>query len=347
MLRLDHPAALSVTVVEDEPLAQDVLVRAARMWEYECQAASTAEQALQLLENHPTAIVVTDLKMPGRGGIWLVREIRQRWPEMSIIVLTAGHDPDAAAACLEAGADHYFLKPIKLDEFRHVLETTRRSHHDRREKEHRRRQLEAAVRRQTRRVRRTFLSAIDSLVRAMEERDPSTAGHSLRVREYALRLGEAIGLTRLEMRQLDLAAKLHDIGKVGVPEAILHKQASLTPAEDHVIREHPIIGERVLTPIIRSRAVLAGIRGHHERLDGAGYPDGLKGEEIPLLARIISIVDCYDALTTTRTYREPLPSSDALVHLRRGAGTQFDAELVEAFIGILQSKTPDPLLEAI
>ena len=332
----DLAAPLSVTIVEDEPLAQDVLMPAARIWDYECQAAATAEQALELLEHWPTAIVVTDLKMPGQGGIWLVQEIRRRWPQMSIIVLTAGHDPDAAASCLEAGADHYFLKPIKLDEFRHVLETTRRDNYDRREKEWRRRQLERMVRRQTRRVRRTFLSAIDSLVRAMEERDPSTTGHGLRVRDLALRLGEALGLDRRQLKQLGLAAKLHDVGKVGVPEAILHKQGPLTPEEDRIIREHPLIGERVLRPIIRSRAVLAGIRGHHERIDGTGYPDGLKGDAIHVLARIISIADCYDALTTSRAYRQPLGSADALEHLRAGAGTQFEADFVYAFIQIME-----------
>lgn len=338
MQRLHQGAALSVTVVDDEPLAQDVLVRAAKMWDYDCQTAGTAEQALDLLEEHPTPIVVTDLKMPGRGGIWLVKEIRRRWPDVSIIVLTAGHDPEAATACLEAGADHFFLKPIKLDEFRHVLETTRRSHHIRRQKDLHRRQLERAVRHQTRRVRRTFLSAIDSLVRAMEERDPSTAGHSLRVRAHALALGEAVGLMRLEMKQLELAAKLHDIGKVGVPEAILHKQGALTEEEDHIIREHPIIGERVLTPIIRSRAVLAAIRGHHERIDGQGYPDGLRGDAIPLLARIISIADCYDALTTSRAYREPMAVREALEHLRAGAGTQFESAFVQAFVTLQEAK---------
>jgi response regulator RpfG family c-di-GMP phosphodiesterase len=334
MRRADPLAALSVTVVEDEPMAQDVLVRAARAWDYECQAASTAEQALELLEQRPTAIVVTDLKMPGRGGIWLVREIRRRWPEVAIIVLTAGHDPDAAAACLEAGADHYFLKPIKLDEFRHALETTRRSHCDRREKERHRQQLEKAVRRQTLRVRHTFLSAIDSLVRAMEERDPCTTGHAMRVRDHAVRLGAALGLDRGQLRKLDLAAKLHDVGKVGVPEAILHKQGPLDPEEDRIIREHPVIGERVLRPIIRSRAILAAIRSHHERLDGGGYPDGLAGDAIPKLARIITIADCYDALTTSRAYREPSPAAEALDLLRAGAGTQFEPAFVEAFVGL-------------
>lgn len=338
MRRPDHFAALTVTVVEDEPMAQDVLVRAARMWDYECQAADSAEQALELLEHHPTAVVVTDLKMPGRGGIWLVQEVRRRWPDMAIIVLTAGHDPDGAAACLDAGADHYFLKPIKLDEFHHVLETTRRRHWDRREQQLHRRQLERAVQRQTKRVRRTFLSAIDSLVRAMEERDPCTTGHGMRVRDHALRLGQALGLDRRALRQLDLAAKLHDVGKVGVPEAILHKQGALTPEEDRIIREHPLIGERVLRPIIRSRAVRAGIRGHHERIDGGGYPDGLKGDAIPVLARIITIADCYDALTTARAYRDPLPVAEALDHLRAGAGTQFEPEFVRVYLQVTSGR---------
>jgi response regulator RpfG family c-di-GMP phosphodiesterase len=335
-------ATRSVTVVEDEPLARDVLARAAQLWDYDCQTANTAEEALELLERRLTPIVVTDLRMPGRGGIWLVHEIRRRWPQVAIIVLTAGHDTEAAEACLAAGADHYFLKPIKLDEFRHALETTRRANDVRREKERQRRHLERVVRRQTRRVRRTFLSAIDSLVRAMEERDPYTAGHSLRVRDHALRLGRVLGFDRRVLRQLDLAAKLHDIGKVGVPEHILLKQGPLDDDEDRIMREHPVIGERVLAPIIRSPAVLAGIRGHHERLDGRGYPDGLRSNDIPIMARIIAVADCFDALTIARAYRQPLPVPDALEHLRAGAGSQFDPLLVEAFIAVTE---PSAILE--
>lgn len=338
-MRRTNDAPVLVTVVEDEPMAQDVLVRAARMWQYECQTAGTAEQALELLERQLTPIVVTDLRMPGKGGIWLVQEVRRRWPEVSVIVLTAGDDSQAVSACLDAGAHHYFLKPIKLDEFRHVLEATHRAYHIDQEKERYRRRLERAVRRQTQKVRHTFLSAIDSLVRAMEERDPCTAGHSRRVRRYALRLGDALGLTGMERRQLSLAAKLHDIGKVGVPEAILHKQGRLTPAEDRVIREHPVIGERVLVPIISSRAVLSAIRAHHERIDGTGYPDGLKGDAIPLLARIVTIADCFDALTTSRPYRQPLPAATALEHIRCGAGTRFEPEFVQVFVEVMQVKS--------
>jgi len=153
-----RPTGIAVTVVDDEPVAQDILVRAARSWDYQCQSASSAEQAVELLERQPTPIVVTDLKMPGKGGIWLVGEVRRRWPDVGVIVLTAGHDPDSAEECLQAGAHHYFFKPIKFDEFRHVLETTWRTFQFRQQDHHYLSRLECEVKRQTRRVRSTFLS---------------------------------------------------------------------------------------------------------------------------------------------------------------------------------------------
>jgi putative two-component system response regulator len=329
-----RPAGMAVTVVDDEPVAQDVLVRAARSWDYQCQSAGTAEQALELLQRQLTPIVVTDLLMPGRGGIWLVGEVRRRWPEVNVIVLTAGHDPDSAQECLRAGAHHYFFKPIKLDEFRHVLETTWRTFQFQQADRLYRDQLERDVRRQTRRVRRTFLSAIDSLVRTMEERDPYTAGHSMRVRHFALALASAVGLDARRRKLLSLSAKLHDIGKAGVPEAILHKPAKLSRDEERIIQEHPVIGERILTPVIRNREVLSAVRGHHERFNGTGYPDGLSGDQIPLLARLISIPDCFDALTTSRAYRAAMPVSQALAIIREGSGTQFEPEMVQSFLKV-------------
>jgi response regulator RpfG family c-di-GMP phosphodiesterase len=329
---IDDLAARSVTVVDDEPVVQDVLVRAARSWNYDCQAAGTAEQALELLQQRPTSVVVTDLRMPGQGGIWLVREVRRRWPDVSIIVLTAGQDQDAARQCLEAGADQFFVKPVKLDEFHHALERTCLDYHQRQAEARYRRRLEQAVRKQTLRVRRTFLSAIDSLVRTMEERDPYTAGHSRRVRAYSLLLAKSLGLDDRQRRELSLAAKLHDIGKVGVPEAILNKPEPLTLAETMVVRQHPVIGERILSAIIRNRNVLAGIRGHHERVDGAGYPDGRKGSQITLLARIIAIADSFDALTSARAYRGPLSAAQALESLQASAGSHFQSEFVRAFV---------------
>jgi response regulator RpfG family c-di-GMP phosphodiesterase len=326
------PGPVSVTVVDDEPIAQDVLVRAARSWHFQCQSASTAEQALQLLERNLTPLVVTDLRMPGRGGLWLVQEIRRRWPQVGIIVLTAGHDPDATNECLRAGAHHYFFKPIKLDEFRHVLETAYRTYCLDQQNHQRRTELEQAVRRQTRRVRRTFLSAIASLARTVEERDAYTAGHARRVRRYCLLLAKAIGLDARQRRLLGLAAQLHDIGKVAVPDAILNKPGPLSAEELGVVRQHPATGERILAPVVRNRAVLAAIRGHHERLDGTGYPDRLRGEHIPLLARVMAIPDCFDALTTSRAYRAALPLEQACEILRAGAGPHFEPAFVRAFL---------------
>jgi response regulator RpfG family c-di-GMP phosphodiesterase len=321
-----------VTVVDDEPYVQDILRRAATAWEYQCQTAGSAEQALQLLERRLTPVVVTDLRMPGRGGVWLIREIRRRWPEVGIVVLTAAQDVDSARDCLQAGAQHFFLKPIKLEEFHHVLETASRAYFEQHENKRHRSALERAVHRQTRRVRQTFLSAIESLVRTIEERDEYTAGHSMRVRSYALALARAAGMPRRIRKQLSLAAKLHDIGKVAVPENVLLKPGALTTDEESIIREHPVTGERILTPIIRNREVLAGIRGHHERLDGKGYPDGLRGDEVPLLARLIAIPDVFDALTSSRAYRQAMTLHDALEILRQGAGTHFDADLAMTFL---------------
>jgi len=154
------------------------------------------------------------------------------------------------------------------------------------------------------------------------------------VRNLSLKLGRALGLERQQQKQLSLAAKLHDIGKFSIPEAILNKPGRLSASEYELVRGHPEIGEHILAPIIRNRAVLAAIRGHHERLDGGGYPDGLRGDQIPLLARIISIADCYDALTTSRAYRPARLEAEALDALRLGAGSQFDPVLIEAFLSL-------------
>jgi putative two-component system response regulator len=332
MLPTADGACVSVTLVDDEPVVLDMLARAARSWRFECQSATSAEQALALLEERPTPIIVTDLRMPGRGGLWLVRQVQRRWPEAVVIVVTAGElDADVVGECLQAGAQHYFLKPINLDEFRHALEAALRGYRRHRDRERQQRRLEHIVCRRTEQLRRTFLSAIDSLVRALEARDPYTSGHSLRVRTYSLRLADALGLDSRQQRRLSLAARLHDIGKVGVAEAILHKAGPLNAAEIEQVRAHPVIGERILTPIIRNRSVLAAIRSHHERYDGGGYPDGLAGDHVPFLARILALADCFDALTSCRAYRKPLPPAEALAQIQAGAGTQFDPVLSRAF----------------
>jgi putative two-component system response regulator len=219
-----------------------------------------------------------------------------------------------------------------LDEFHHALEITLRTCRLQQEHDQYHKRLERTVRRQTRKIRRTFLSGIDSLVRTVEARDHYTSGHSIRVRRYSLLLANAVGLENRLRRQLSLAAKLHDIGKVGVPDLILNKPGTLTAEEFDVVKQHPVIGERILAPIIRNQNVLATIRSHHERFDGQGYPDGLSKDAIPLLARVLAVADCFDALTSARAYRSALAVDHAVQLLEEGAGKQFQPELVRAFL---------------
>jgi putative two-component system response regulator len=326
----------SVTLVDDEPAILDILSRAARSFSFDCQLASSAEAAVALLEKHPTPVVVTDLRMPGRGGLWLVREIQRRWPEIAVIVITVGVEDEALIECLEAGVSQYFLKPIHLDEFHHALEMTWQQQVRRVLVGKQKRYLEKAVADEKRKVRSTFYSAITSLVRTLEARDLYTKGHSMRVRSYADLLAKRIGMDDRERKRLRLAAILHDIGKVGLAEGILNKASRLSDEEFAQIREHPQIGERILRPIVRNRSVLAAIRNHHERFDGFGYPDRLIGEAIPRFARIIAVADSFDAMTSARAYRPALSNDEALQSIEEGCGTQFDPSLVPAFLGMVR-----------
>ncbi len=329
-----------VTLVDDEPAALDVLMRSARAFHFECQTASNAEDALELLEKNPTPVVVTDLSMPGLGGVWLVHEIRRRWPQTAVIVVTVGTDDDALAQCMGAGVQHYFLKPVHVDEFHHALQSTWYSQLICRENQRQKRHLEWIVHKQTHKLQHTFFSAITSLVRTLEARDPYSSGHSLRVRKYAMRLAQYIGLDEHSKKRLSLAAKLHDIGKVGLAEGILNKPTKLTEGEFDLVKEHPVIGERILRPIIRNRVVLSAIRSHHERFDGGGYPDNLSGEKIPFLARMITIADSYDALTSSRAYRSAIKQEDALTILQDGQGSQFDPHLIQPFLRMMRERKP-------
>jgi putative two-component system response regulator len=328
----------SVTLVEHEPALLDSMAREARAIGFDCQTASAAESAIERLENHLTPVVVTDLRMPGRGGLWLVREIQRRWPEVAVIVVTAGAEEDSLRTCLAAGVHHYFLKPLHRDELHHALQSTWERQRTRQQFLRQKGRLERTIQRQTQQLRRTVGSAVSSLVRTLEARDSYTFGHSRRVRALALRLAESLHLDARSCKRLGLAARLHDIGKIGLAEGILAKPGLLDAQEMTLIRQHPALGERIVRPIIRNRTVLAAIRSHHERFDGLGYPDGLRGTQIPLLARIITVADCFDAMTSSRAYREPLAPADALDLLCEGAGSQFDPDLIAPFLSTMRQQ---------
>src|SRR2546427_567823 len=301
---MPQPNAVKCMVVDDEPRLRRVLVRLLEGEGFSCSEAGSGTEALEMLQHDPVPLVISDLRMPQMDGVTLLREIIARWPTTAVIVVTAVAEVESAVACLQLGALDYVAKPFHLDE-----------------------------------VRARVMQALDKRSLKMEVEDYRRTLEE-RVQEQARRI-EELSLERLQavMDGVALGAELHDIGKIGVSEAVLHKAGKLTDAEYRHIMEHPVIGARILAPLMRDvPTALAIVRSHHERLDGKGFPDGLKGEQIPLEVRIVGVADSFDAMTSLRPYRPPLSVQKALQELEDGKGTQFHPPAVEAFLAAF----PDP-----
>ena len=187
-------------------------------------------------------------------------------------------------------------------------------------------------------VERTYVETIMALALAVEAKDPYSAGHSKRVGFYARQIGEVLGLDEETLRVLNDAGVLHDIGKIGIKDDILLKPNPLTPDEEKIMQQHSVIGEAIVKPVRSLQKVVALVRHHHERFDGAGYPSGLKGEAVPLGARILSVADTYDSMITDRPYRKRLTTDEAKAELQRFAGIQYDPKIVQAFFQVLADK---------
>ncbi|HEX5003804.1 MAG TPA: HD domain-containing phosphohydrolase [Gemmatimonadales bacterium] len=327
-------------VVDDDQQVCDALVRVVESGGLECLSADSASSALALLAaKGEVAILISDIRMPGTDGVALLEEVRRRYPDIAVIMLSAVADVQIAVDCLQRGALDYIAKPMVLGEVQarvaKALEKRKLTLQNRYYRQH----LEDEVRRQRARIGEMFLEGAQTLAHALEAKDAYTRGHSQRVREYAVRTAVRLGFTGDFLDNLRLGAELHDIGKIGTREAVLNKPGRLTPDEFRHIAEHTVLGERILAPLARDRPVVLHIaRSHHERLDGEGFPDGLKGEAIPMEARIVSVADAFDAMTTNRAYRETLAPPAAFEELERCAGPQFEPAVVGAFLEAF----PDP-----
>jgi putative two-component system response regulator len=319
-------------VVDDEPRLRRVLVRLLETEGFACVEAESGVEALRELERAPVPLVVSDLRMPEMDGVALLREIMARWPDTAVVVVTAVAEVDSAVECLQMGALDYVAKPFHLDEVRARVAQAldkRRLLTENRNYQH---GLEARVEVQARRIEELFLEGVHALVYALEAKDAYTRGHSMRVANYSIEIARALGLDRDLIDTIALGAELHDVGKIGVSESVLHKAGKLSEAEYHHIMEHTVIGARILGPLMRDApGALAIVRSHHERLDGTGSPDGLKGAAIPFEARLVSVADAFDAMTSVRPYRPSLSVKHAMDELEEGMGVQFDGEVVKAF----------------
>jgi putative nucleotidyltransferase with HDIG domain len=327
------PATARCLVVDDEPLVRRSVVRMLEPLGFSCLEAATGKEGLDALEQTGECpLIVSDLRMPELDGMGLLAEVRRRWPDTAVIMLSGVAETGTAVEALQLGAADFLLKPVAIKEMHarvaRVLEKRSLVMQNRFYQAH----LEQQVQAQAERIKELFLEGVQMLARALEAKDAYTRGHSIRVSQYAVATAEELGFGAAAIEAIRIGGELHDIGKIGMREAVLHKPGSLTADEFRQVIEHPALGERMLSPLARETpAVLRIVRSHHERIDGAGFPDGLRGDGIPFEARIVAVADSFDAMTTRRPYRASRSPSEALDELRRVAGTQLDAAAVEAF----------------
>ena len=330
---MPQPNAMQCLVVDDEPRLRRVLVRLLEGDGFTCREAGSGVEAIALLEHERIPLVLSDLRMPQMDGVSLLREVVSRWPDTAVVMITAVAEVESAVACLQLGAMDYVAKPFHLDEVRarvmQALDKRRLVMENRDYQVH----LEERVQQQAGRIEELFLGGVQALAQALEAKDPYLKGHSLRVAEYAVAIAAELGLPEETRRTIDLGGHLHDIGKIGVSEEVLHKSSRLTELEYNHVMEHPVIGARILGPLLDDApTVIAIVRSHHERLDGKGLPDGLAGEAIPTEVRVVSVADAFDAMTSVRPYRPSLSVERALEELSAGKGRQFDPGAVDAFL---------------
>jgi putative two-component system response regulator len=306
--------------------------------DYECGQACSAEEALKALEVAQFDLVLSDIQMDGMSGLEMVPRVLELAPDAVVVMVSGASTIESAIEAMHAGAFDYVTKPFRLE---HVEMAVRRAleHRDLRlAKRAYENRLEELVRIRTAELGEAlasledaYRSTLKALTVALDKRDSETSGHSERVVNFSLRLGRELGLDAEQLRSLEFGSLLHDIGKIGVPDAILRKPASLDEAEWFEMRKHPLHGQQILSGVKFLEGAARVVAQHHERWDGTGYPVGLRGEQIDLNARIFSVVDTFDAVTSDRVYRRGRSYDAAVAELEEWAGRQFDPEVVEAF----------------
>lgn len=313
-----RPLRPAILVPDDERPNRELLVRLLSSHGYCVESVGDGEAALKTVEDKHPDLVLLDVELPGLGGFDVCREIKQRPATrlIPIVLVTGLHGRQHKIKGIQAGADDFLSKPFDQEELlARVGSLVRLKRYTD--------ELESAE------------SVILSLAMTVEARDPYTDGHCQRLAAYAKALGATLHLHADELASLERGGYLHDVGKIGVADAVLQKQSKLTSQEYETMKRHTVIGERLCGELRSLATVRPIVRHDHERRDGSGYPDRLHGDDIPLLAQIVGIVDTYDAITTTRPYRAALPAEHAYEELTRETASGLHREdLVQAFIGL-------------
>lgn len=330
-----------ILVVDDEEAIREVVSTLLESQGYECMVASSGRRALPLINETPFDLVLSDIVMPDMNGLELLEQVRGQNNELPFIMVTALHDISTALEAIRRGAYDYILKPFERDQL--FLGVRRALEHRRLKLENRRYQqdLEKLVAERTAQLTRaledleqSYDYTLEALGNALDLKDAETEGHCQRVTAYTICMAKRMNVPSADLRHIARGAFLHDIGKMAVPDSILRKPGPLTPEEWQIMRKHCEVGYSVLKRIPFLHGAAEIVLTHHERFDGAGYPQGLKGEQIPLGSRIFVISDTMDAMISDRPYRGAQPQSAAREEIIRCKGSQFDPHIVEVFLSI-------------
>ncbi|MBM4277854.1 MAG: response regulator [Deltaproteobacteria bacterium] len=328
-----------ILVVDDEEGICDILARRLTAEGYSCTTAHNGKEALHYFYKDTYSLIISDIKMPEMTGIELLQKVRAIAPKMKMIMVTAYPDIDLAVNAMRLGAYDFIIKPANFDlivmSVKKALENKRLedeidAYHNRMEElvEERTAKLQQAYRT----LKKAHLDSVKVLAEAIDAKDPYTRGHSDRVKRMSLAIAKQMGYSEERLENLEYGALLHDIGKIGIKDEVLQKQGPLNNEEYQYIQEHPLIGVKIIEGVEFFKDKIPMIRHHHEHYDGNGYPDGLEGEAIPLEARIISLPDAFDAMTSARPHRNIMSLQDVLAELERFKGKQFDPKVLEVFL---------------
>ncbi|HEX6533262.1 MAG TPA: HD domain-containing phosphohydrolase [Gemmatimonadaceae bacterium] len=335
MVRAAEPPAgelpKRLLIVDDEDSIRAALTRFLRTRGYTVEAANSGSAALSALEHDRFLLMLCDIRMPGMTGLDVLPQALANDPDLAVVMLTAVNDALTATEALARGAFDYLVKPVELPVLEGAVERAlhrRTLALEQRRVEHVIRDEVAArteeLEHEKGALRALTVNVAEALINAMEAKDPYMRGHSRRVAELAASVADAMGLDADIVEAVRLAGRLHDVGKIGIREEVLHKPARLTPEEYEHVKQHVQIGMEILAPLQHLGVVLDYIHDHHEHFDGSGYPRGLAGEAISIGGRILAAADAFDALTSRRAYREPMTPRETIEHLARYDGTLLD-----------------------
>ena len=338
----------TILVVDDEEMIRDLLSSALSQEGYRCLTAADVDGAFAILGDHRVDLVITDIMMPGRSGVDLLRDLKRVNSDIGVLMITGLSDMNTAMECIHLGANDYITKPFSISRVVLTVKNLIEKQSLAIEKKNYQISLEFKVMDQTEQIRRAmnelhkaYDSTLSALVKALDAREREVGSHSERVMNFASLMAEKVGIRGKELEQLARGALLHDIGKIGTSDSILLKPGKLDTEEWAEMYRHPQIGYAILSDIPFLRTPAEMILTHHERYDGTGYPKRLKGDQIPVGSRIFNLVDTLDAMTSDRPYRKAMPFEAVTVEVMRCRGSQFDPELSDLFLSIPRTEWED------